>query len=839
MTMQVSKRLPVQTVSLKEKLKDNKQWAKDTIDHLCFYANNYTDSNSSDYQRMLSNYQLYNNILNQKDFENECNPFGIDVGNFKDEIKPYNKTYNKIQVLLGEELKRRLNFRAVITNADGIKKKELKRTELMRTYIEAQIEREKQRIQQAFQQKNPQPQMSEEQMQTEEGMRAMEEYQAQMQDSINKVMSPEEIDKFMTQEYQEGREILVQKILNYLIREQNVDEKKNDAFKHACLSGLEAAWVGIEQGQPVVKTLNSLNVFYHKSPEIKYIQDGEYAGYRTRMTPSDILTLYGDQLSKDEIERIEGLSSGVHGVFGASGNMISKEMNYYNVDLAYEYNKDGKFSNEHGSYGSARGEDWEVTHVEWRSQAKVGFLTSYDEDGEPKMEMVSEYFKIPNGATKEQVETDGKAKRTVWTFPTGQKFEWAWVPEIWEGTRIGYNIYVNVRKKPLQHRSIENPWKVQLGYHGVVFNNMNAPSQSLMDRMKPFQYLYFLVVHKLKRLIARDKGKGYVFDTSTVDEKIGLEKTIYYLEELDIHFHNPLANSDDPGSAQRGKVTQTMDRSNIQHINNYIQLLVQLDREIGDAAGVAKQREGAVGSYEAVTNTQQAIMQSSHITEIFFYLHSKLWEKVMTSLVECAQEAWKDSRIVKQYVLDDLSRHILDFNGNEIYNADFGIFVSDSVQDAELIDTLKQMALPILQNEGKVTDIVKIFKSLSSSQLEQEFRKEEREREQMQQRQEESQRQMQQAAIQAENERLERQFQHEKELKQMDMEIAKMKAEIDVFKFQNDLDMNNDGVPDPLQIERLRTDKELKEKELLFKERQHKDKMALERKKASEKKTKS
>jgi hypothetical protein len=836
--MQVAKRLPVQTVSMKEKLKDNKQWAKDTIDHLCFYANNYTDENGTDYQRMLSNYQLYNNLLNQKDFENECNPFGIDTANFKDEIKPYNKTYNKIQVLLGEELKRRLNFRAVITNSEGIKKKEIKRTELMRTYLESQIEKEKQRIMQAFQQKNPMPEMTPEQQQSQEGQQAMQQYEQEMLDSVNKVMDPEEIEKYMATEYQEAREILVQKILNYIIRQQNVDEKKNDAFKHACLSGLESVWVGIEQGEPVVKTLNSLNTFYHKSPEIKYIQDGEYAGYRTRMSPSEILSKFGSQLTKEEKERIEGLSSGVHGIFGASENMIDKEMNYYNVDLEYEYAKDGKFSYEHGSYGQARGEDWEVTHVEWRSQAKVGFISSFDEDGESVMDMVSENFKIPEGSTKEIVQTDGQAKKTIWTFPSGQKFEWAYVPEIWEGTRIGYDIYVNVRKKPLQHRSIENPWNVKLGYHGVVYNNMNAPSVSIMDRMKPFQYLYFLVVHKLKRLIARDKGKSYEFDVSMVDEKIGLEKTIYYLEELDIHFFNPLQNSEDPGSAQRGRVTQTMDRSNIQYINNYIQLLQQLDREIGDAAGVTKQREGQIGGYEAVTNTQQAIMQSSHITEIFFFLHSKLWEKVMTSVVECAQMAWKDSRIVKQFVLDDLSRHVLDFNGDEIYNADFGIFVSDSVQDAELIDTLKQMALPILQNQGKVTDIVKIFKSLSSSQLEQEFKKEEKSREAQEQRQEEAQRQMQQAAIQAENERQEREFQHEKELKQMDMEIAQMKAEIDVFKFQQDLDLNNDGVPDPLQIEQLRTNKELKEKELKFKQRQHNDKMALERKKSKEKKSK-
>ena len=821
MTLQVSKRLPVQTVSLAEKLKDNKKWARDTIDHLVFYADNFINARGSDYHRMLSNYQLYNNVLNQKDFENECNPFGIDVANFKDEIKPYNKTYNKIQVLLGEELKRKLNFRAVITNSEGIKKKENKRTELMWQYLMAEIEKEKQRILNAKKQSSPPPDTTG--MPSEEAQSAMQQYEQDMQDHVNKIMNPKEIDTYMSTEYQEGREILVQKIINYLIRSQSIEEKKNDGFKHGLIAGSEFCWSGIENGEPVCKVLNPLNVFYHKSPEVKYVGDGEYAGYRTRMTPSDILTKFGDQLTDEEKKRIQGQSAGVHGIFGAKGDLINHEMTYYNLDLEYEYSKDFTVSNEQGSYGVPRGEDWEVTHVEWQSRAKVGLIYSYDEDGEETLDLVSENFEIPEGSFKEVYEENGSLPKSRWVFPNGQKLEWSWVPEVWEGVRIGFDIYVNIRKKQVQHRSIENPWKVKLGYDGVVYNNMNAPSVSIMDRMKPYQYLYFLVVHKLKRLIARDKGKSYEFDTSMIDEKIGLEKTIYYLEEMDIHFFNSLENSDSPGAAQRGKVTSTLDRSNAQHINNYIGLLQQLDIEIGDAAGVTKQREGQIGGYEAVTNAQQSIMQSSHITEIFFYMHSKLWERVLTTMVESAQEAWKNSRIVKQYVLDDLSRHILDFMGSELYNADFGIYISDSIKDAELIDTLKQMALPILQNQGKITDIVRIFKALSGAQLEQEFAKEERERDRKLQQEQESQRQLEQQKIQAQQELMEKQFEHEKELELIKQETALKKAEIDVFKYQMDLDQNNDGIPDPLQIEKLRQDKEFKEKELKFKMDKHKD----------------
>ena len=114
------KRLPKQRVSLEEKLRDDKQWAKDIVDALCLYGDDFSDEGQEDYDRMLSNYLLYNNVIDQNDFERECNPLGIEVGQYKDEIMPYNKTDNKIQVLLGEELKRNVDFRSVIINEEGV-----------------------------------------------------------------------------------------------------------------------------------------------------------------------------------------------------------------------------------------------------------------------------------------------------------------------------------------------------------------------------------------------------------------------------------------------------------------------------------------------------------------------------------------------------------------------------------------------------------------------------------------------------------------------------------------------------------------------------------------------
>lgn len=123
-----------------------------------------------------------------------------------------------------------------------------------------------------------------------------------------------------------------------------------------------------------------------------------------------------------------------------------------------------------------------------------------------------------------------------------------------------------------------------------------------------------------------------------VPESIGLEKTIYYLEEMDIDFYNPLQNAENPGAYQRGKVTGATSRSNMQHIMNYVQLLAAIDEQINDVAGITRQREGQTSPNQAVTNATKTLMMSSTITEaIYFKPHDYVWEDILNSVIQCAQ----------------------------------------------------------------------------------------------------------------------------------------------------------------------------------------------------------
>jgi len=378
--------------------------------------------------------------------------------------------------------------------------------------------------------------------------------------------------------------------------------------------------------------------------------------------------------------------------------------------------------------------------------------------------------------------------------------------------RINRNIYCCIGPKKEQFRSTDDPYTVRLGYHGLVYNAMNAPSIAMMDRMKPFIYLYMIVMHKLKRLIAQDQGKVFHFDISMVDPKIGLEKTLYYLKEMNLDIFNPLQNADQPGQMQRGKVSSSTDMSNTQHILNYVSLLAAIDQQIAEVAGVTRQREGQISPNEAVTNAQSNAQMSSVITEIYFYAHDRLWEKVLTSLLQVTQAAWKGKSITKQYVLDDLSLATLEISADQEFE-EIGVFVTNSGHEVQMFDALKGISDGLLNtNRATFSDLIALYQATSAEELKDLIRQSEKEsfdREmQKQQQQTEAQAQMQQQQQAFELEKQQREFEH-------DVLIH----EIDSFKFQKDQDSNDNQIPDQLEIAKLKLDAATKQKKLQLEER--------------------
>lgn len=804
---------PIQRLSYKEKVKDDYKWAKEVIRNLSSAhvredgIQGTETSARREYNNILTNYQLYNNIINQKDFEDECNALGIDIGQNKDSIQPYNKIPTKIDIQLGEEYKRRFNFKVIAINEEGIKSKLASQTEQARSIVNKMFNdltaTIKQRRMDESQNLSPQE---------------AQQLDQEIKQQVESLVDPQELKKLNMGNFTDYKEKAGNKILNYQFYAEEIKAKMNDGFKHGLIGGGEFIWVEADDYVGAkYQVLNRLGVIYHKSPDVKFSEDGLYGGYQSMMSIGDVLDLYGDYMKKEDIENLLSnyTSSDSHqNEFDKQGNIkYSEETTRFQNNILKD--------NHIGNYGASDSTvDVLVEKFEWRSEMKIYYVTLKDEYGEEIDSFIAnENFIIPKEATKRTIKK-GLGKKVI-------RYEWdegyaeeGWIDEIWQGVYIDSRYMCQIGPRPEQHRSESNPRKLKLSLHGAIYNNTNAKGISAVDRMKPFQYLYFIVAHKLKKLIAQDQGQVFSFDTSMVSEKIGLEKTLYYLKEMNLDIFNSLENAEQPGASQRGKMKGSINMSNMQHIMNYVGLLDALDRQISDVAGISKGREGQTSAAQAVTTAQQDIVQSATITEaVYFAIHYKIWERAMNFGLQCTVDKIKAGKadFVRQYTLDDLTLASIQVTPEDVQEIEYGVFVSNFTRDNEVFETLKQLAHSFIQNDkASMADIIKIIKANSTQELEEQIRISEQERmeQQSQQSQQQSKFQEEQLRVQLDENEKERDL--KRELAMLAAETTLKGKEIDSFKFQDEQDSNSNSIPDQLEIEKLKHQVKLDKDKLSF-----------------------
>lgn len=819
-------------LSEKEKYANDMELAKEFMDDIIpHFSHNWI----RDYDNLLANYRLYNNDITREDFDRVCNPLGIDIGQYDEEVLPYNKTYQKIDVLLGEEYKRGLNYTLALLNPKAIEQKDKELRELYMAYVQEVVNQE---------------------------MAALEaELQGAPQDEIEKIRNeklasktPKDIEAmtFLSQ-----LEILGNNVLQYGIHDQRVKDLKNDGFKHAMLSDKEFIYVGVHKGEPHVTLLNPLLTFYQKDPETRYIQDGDWAGHRVIMSVQKVLEQYGGAMDKKDIKKLEDRIPGER-VPEITGQIdVNRESTLTNRALRRIHNEE--YINEDlGSYGTADESyssyaAWEdyvtVVNIEWKWLREIVIVETIDEYGEPQMDILDSSFPIPDTASKVKFTNKFGDNSEKWEWIdelTGVPYsvEKLWIPRVWEGMRIDEDIYVNVREKVHQPIDLDNPYDIKLGYHGTIFNAMNAKSTSLMERMKPFQFLFFVVLHQIKELIPKHIGPVQNIDTSMIDPNLAgikgedefdeqgadqfndaLAKTLYYRQK-GLNIYNSLINNiggisretnvsrPQPGTIQNMTVAQDL--------NNLITLLGWIDQQIGMAAGVSPQREAMFSSNTNVTDNQQAIVQSSHITEHYFRKHNSLWKEVLESYVNYAKLAWGGKSFKKQFLMQDGSLNALAVDPSSFENASFGLFITDTGRQEEYINKMEELALTFMQNDGSIEQISYILKAratgTSPEEVHREIVKLQKEKDERAAQQAESQNAQAENIQKMQIEAREDEQAHEVELHVMDNETKIRVAEIQTFAFQQDQDVNDNNIPDQLEIEKLRESKEKRVQESVDKE---------------------
>lgn len=739
--------------------KKTKAWQEACVDYIIGHSQGGSRNGNTRTRKeeMQTYYDLYNSIYNEKDLKYVTNPFKQQDG-FPAMAQDYNIIKPKIDLLLGEETKRPFNFRVTRTSDIATSEMQDKAKQMLIDYIQATImsklgPEEQQRYQQALE--------------------------------SGEIMTPEQIQKYMSKDYKDIAEITAYHSLNYLKNKLNITHEFFKGWKDALIGGEEIYYVGVLNGQPCMQRINPLYFDYDtETSDIEFIHEAQWCCYEMIMSATEIYDRLYDKMSEKQLnELLELMEDGAKG--GINPELRKTSLDYAHIKL---HNINGFTSNPFDGSDNIR-----LWHCCWKSFKKIGFVTVID----------------PETGMPEEYEVDETYKETGMEL----NVEWKWIIEVWEGYRYGEDGYVGIQPVDYQYVSADNPNAQRLPYTGVIYNNTNSRPRSLVSMMKPLQYMYIVLWYRLELAMSRDKGKVVNMDITQIPKSMNIDvsKWMHYLSALGVNFINPYEEGWDIPGREGGKPSQfnqitALDLSMANTIDQYINLMDKIESMLSEISGVSKQREGAIASNELVGNVERSVVQSAHITEPWFWVHNQVKKEAIAMLLNTAKYVWKDNKTELHYILDDATRAFITLSEDFFYE-DYDIFVEDTTKNQQQIEALRNLMQPAMQNGASLLDIAEIITMDNVTMIKGKLEEIEQKRMEQQQAMEEAQAQREQQMIQMQNEVKEEELM----IKEAEMDLEKYKidsdnatkitvAQLNAYRGVEDMDQDNNGIPDPIEI---------------------------------------
>lgn len=749
---------------------------------------------------MKINYDLLNGIIHMEDVAKYINPENLSMNFIPDKIQHYPIINSKINTLRGEEAARVFDWRAIVTNPNAVSKIE---------------EDKKAQFFQSIQQIVESPDLD----------------QTQAENQIR------DTKDFFDYDWQDFREIAANELIRHYSKEQNFKQTFSNGFVDACANNVEAYQCGISGGEPFLVKINPLKLRTYRSGYSNRLEDADIIVYEDYWSPGKIFEAYYDELSPADIKKLTDKIPDFDGgsPVGAAGN----------VNEAYQfYGEDGVFVDGAGEMGAVFDEldtlegglgspllpydiagNIRVVQVWWKSLRKIYKVKSFDpETGDEVLDFYPETY-VPN-------EDAGEVATPLW------------INEMWQGTKIGEDIYVGIHPCLVQHNSISNPSRCHSGIVGTIYNINESRPYSLVDMMKPYSYLYDAVHAKLVDLIATNWGKLLELDLAMKPKNWEVEKWMYFARK------NKVLIKDSFNEAQKGSMIgkpvgalNTASKGYVDadwgnSIQNYIQILQWAKDAMSDLVGINRQREGNTYSRETVGGIERAVLQSSYITDWLFQQHDDTKRRALECFLEYAKASLRGRSKKFQYILSDNSRRIMEIDGDQFAENDYGIVIDNSMDAQKLESQIEAIGQAAMQNQYRFSSILKLYTAASLQEKIRIIEHAEKEMQEQQAQTAQAEQQLKQQEIQAEMQAKQAELEQKERLADLDSQTKIAVAEINsraeymrlgIYAEENDEEL----VHDKLEVDRekLRADIRNFDKELKFKDKELKTKKELEEKK--------
>lgn len=816
---------PIQFIAEKEK---DEEWRAWNLDWLEFQGMKQLRRNA---RRLMKNYKLAKGIIDKADYiveeDNEMADL-IDTLTKEDEsaleLKFYPIIPNVVNVLCNEFSKRssRIMFRAV----DDVSYNEM--LDAKRQMLEDVL------VQQAQMKMMTQMMAQGADFQSEEAQQMM---------SDENIRTLPEIEDFFRKDYRSMIE-------EWATHQMSVDEERfkmqeleERAFRDMLITDREFWHFNMKEDDYELELWNPLLTFYHKSPDIRYISQGNWVGKMDMMSVSDVIDKYGWMMTQDQLESLEAIYPVRSAGYAIQG--YQNDGTYYDPTKSHEWNTqmpslayrqftslyDTKFgtgdivewilSDSEDTIDFGKSHLLRVSQIYWKSQRKVGHLTKITEEGETIQDVISEEYKITD---KPMYNTSLYKEKTKDNLIFGEHIDWIWINEVWGGIKIGPNrpafwgmnnpgginpIYLGLNggkpgRIPFQFKGDTTLYGCKLPVEGAVFGDRNTRSISLVDLMKPYQIGYNIVNNQIADILVDELGTVIMLDQNSLPRhslgedwgKNNLAKAYVAMKNFQmLPLDTSITNTENALNFQHYQVLN-LEQTN--RLLSRVNLATYFKNQAFEVIGLNPQRMGQTIAQQTATGVEQAMNASYAQTEQYFIQHSdNLMPRVHQMRTDLAQYYHSTKPSIRlQYITGTDEKMNFEMNGTDLLMRDLNIFCTTKTNSRAVMEQLKQLAISNNTMGASIYDLGNVIKSESIAELTGVLKEAEEKTQGQKQAEMQQQQQMQQEMLESQERQKQMEIQFRAEQANLDRQTQITVAEIRAAGYGAGSDINQNQMSD-------------------------------------------